>query len=1249
MPDFTRPRAPYGWKRQDGQVTMAARRTRKILWWVGGILLGIIILIAAMPLWLPWILRPLASREGAQFSSYEREGYSRFTLKGVHYSSAAATLDAERVEGVVPLTWLWKHYVGGDLGGNWLVVDHWKLNLAPSPEKSTNAAGSPYQTMEKVQNLLPAAESWLPRAALSNGVVRLGTNEISVDSIVWKEGTLQARAAAKQAGQKISVLAEVMATGTNRVTIDITPLAVQVRLGVSRDAGALRISGEGDWRTNRVVLSAEFGRDDLWPRTARVEAASVRVPADVTKLEGFQEWTGSLRVDWATNQFFLDLSADAQPVADKASGLSEVRATVRASGDTNRVRVQKLDVALPGLAASLSKPLEFDLEGNFLGREARLQIAADLSRQNFLQATGGLSGEALIFSSEKKFPGLDFVLAGKNIGARGVLAESVDLRGNLDWPWLRVDQAEIKMKGASARAQMRANVVAQLVDTGSVQVEGKAGAEWLPDGYDFERVETRIEFSGPFERVSHQGQLRVFGLESPSWRTMNVSANWRGKMSELDAFDTTLATGLGSLAVAGAGYSRTNQTRLDLSTLTLRGTNGDLLALREPARIRVQHEPGTNLVVEVSPLRWEGPGGGLDLEASMRWPREGRISMTATNLRSDLAKPFLIQALPEARLNSAGMTGSWSNGPATLKVSVDATYIGTNDTVFSALVNVSSTNSGLAIDDFWVSSKREQIIDGKGFLPVTIEPASTGGLVNVRSNAPISFRARTRPNAEFWDELAALAGIRLQNPALDLALSGTLFSPEGKVSFSADEISYLKAGTNKFPRLQKIRADADITRALAKLSEFTLLVENQPLRVTGEMPLPADFKGGVGSLDWRKADGRVTVEKFQLSAIEPYYGEYLAPQGTVDLDLSLHRGRMEGKLVVTNAATRPLGPLGVAQDAQAVITFAGEEIRIDRLGALLGGEPIFLSGVIDLGKTNSANHLPVFALKVRGENVPLARQPEVILRSDLDISLVNSNAAEPLISGTVNLRESFYLGDITQLIPGNVSAPGKRPPFFSVDNPILADWRLQLRVRGDHFLQVRTPFFKGTISTTMRLENTLREPLAIGEVRIEEGTILFPFANLYVKQGLISLSSEDPFHPQLFVNAASRAYGYDVRMAASGSADKPVIQFSSTPELTSEQVILMVTAGEVPKDEIHYSTQQKAQRFAMFIGKNILSKFGTDAGSERLTIRSGEEVSERGKETYSLEYKLTPRWSIYGEYDKYAAINAGLKWKVYSK
>jgi translocation and assembly module TamB len=136
----------------------------------------------------------------------------------------------------------------------------------------------------------------------------------------------------------------------------------------------------------------------------------------------------------------------------------------------------------------------------------------------------------------------------------------------------------------------------------------------------------------------------------------------------------------------------------------------------------------------------------------------------------------------------------------------------------------------------------------------------------------------------------------------------------------------------------------------------------------------------------------------------------------------------------------------------------------------------------------------------------------------------------------------------------------------------------------------------------------------------------------------------------LFVTASGYTYGYAIKMEVTGPADEPRMTFTSAPPLTSEQIVLMLTAGELPREEFVLTDQQRVARLGMFLGRDFLGRIlGIDGGAERLTIRSGEYMTDKGEQTYYLEYRLTDDWSVVGEYDRFNALNAGLKWRIFSK
>src|SRR5262245_47433443 len=84
------------------------KRQRIIIRTLGLTLGGLVLLLIALPLWFPWILRPVAARYGATFSRYQRQGYGRFTVQDVTFTNKHVRVQAGRVDAPVPSVWLWR-------------------------------------------------------------------------------------------------------------------------------------------------------------------------------------------------------------------------------------------------------------------------------------------------------------------------------------------------------------------------------------------------------------------------------------------------------------------------------------------------------------------------------------------------------------------------------------------------------------------------------------------------------------------------------------------------------------------------------------------------------------------------------------------------------------------------------------------------------------------------------------------------------------------------------------------------------------------------------------------------------------------------------------------------------------------------------------------------------------------------------------------------------------------------------------
>jgi hypothetical protein len=140
----------------------------------------------------------------------------------------------------------------------------------------------------------------------------------------------------------------------------------------------------------------------------------------------------------------------------------------------------------------------------------------------------------------------------------------------------------------------------------------------------------------------------------------------------------------------------------------------------------------------------------------------------------------------------------------------------------------------------------------------------------------------------------------------------------------------------------------------------------------------------------------------------------------------------------------------VVQQISADVTLKGHEVKIENLSGIFGGQTLSIGGKVDLSAESVAKGYPDLEFSILGYNVPLARNPDVILRSDLDLKVRNGTNRIPVITGTATLRDGFLLRDITTLVPGRIARPSLRPPYFTIPHDPLDEWKLDVRVRGDN-------------------------------------------------------------------------------------------------------------------------------------------------------------------------------------------------------
>jgi translocation and assembly module TamB len=840
-------------------------------------------------------------------------------------------------------------------------------------------------------------------------------------------------------------------------------------------------------------------------------------------------------------------------------------------------------------------------------------------------------------------------------------SSNLEVNAELNWPLVEVKSSHIKMDDGSELSLTGAfDVKQKIVSNGQLQSAGTFGGQFLPADYSFGSASVAARFGGPLKSLTNSVRAEVKRLVIPGVNPIDIQAAWNGEGLTFSSLGARFTAGGSVLSLSGSGSLDGRNKTVTLTQLELSQSNRPALSLQKPVQITMSAQATTSTnaswALSVEPLMLAGTGRQLRMAADVNWPERGTVDCDAEGLDARLLADFIPQANAEAVLARLNFSGGWTNGPMTFQLTSDATLKTKEKIPFSATAKLSGGSTGITIERLSISSATQAVCSVQGSLPIFCDPTRRDSVIQIDTEAPLTLQASTDPNSVLWEKIGTATGLRLTQPKLAANLRGTWKAPKGEVTLQVRRVE-LPQHQRPMPAMENLDFLAEMDRAAARVSRCSFQIAGQPVTFTGEVPLGENFWSNLRHQrrlpDWHDATGNLKIQNAQLAAFNPFMPQLLSPEGSASADISLERGgNLRGEFSIRNARTYPLESIGPVRNIQALARLDGQTLRLERASAEVGGQRVNVNGSVQLNEQLlGTNGLPPFQVHLTGTNVPLARNPSVLLRADLDLAVSNSSTETPLVSGTVTLTNSLFLADLKSLVPERTASPRQRPPYFSIEAEPWADWRLKLKVQGVNFLRVQTPLFQGKVSTALTLNGTLKNPVALGQAQIDTGsTVIFPFSTLDVRQGFVSLTSENPYRPTLFVEAQGKRFGYDVKMQATGPVDDPVIQFSSIPSLSSEQIVLMLTAGEVPASVGATATvQQRAGGLGVYVGRNLLSDFGIGGGQERLTVRSGQYISESGRQTYDIELKLTDRWSVIGSYDRFDQYDLDLKWKVFSR
>jgi hypothetical protein len=500
---------------------------RKLLWVLGFLVSGFAVLWLLLPVWFPWALRPLASKAGAHFSTYERLGYGRFSLFNLDLTNHSFIVHVRRLEAVVPSVWLWKMNTVRNAGSSpFLRLDSWDCKLLPSG----NTNSSPLATqLQDAVNALGTARHWVPLATLSQGSVRSGKTVFTIPSATWSEGHVQARIQLPSQAYGQMIEARLTPARPFDLQIEVPALRLESTIALSTNASGVDLNSTTFWQSNRFELRAHFGPKDTLPKRAALSARNFQIPGELANLPQYKELAGSLAADWENGRFVVDLTAAAQASASQTN-LPPIGINLHAYGDTNSATVDKLVINLPFAQATLSNTASLTFAAPFLRGPANLDLNANLARQQWIPLTGRIAGAVEIGPTTNALPEAKLLASATDVGNETLKASVVEVSAWFNWPWFEVTRADARFEDGSAAAlRGKIDLDKKSVSDGQFQLSGSLARRWLPPGYSYEKVSVSGTFEGPFDKLAHTGRLEAAPVSTPMLQPFSLTARWNGE------------------------------------------------------------------------------------------------------------------------------------------------------------------------------------------------------------------------------------------------------------------------------------------------------------------------------------------------------------------------------------------------------------------------------------------------------------------------------------------------------------------------------------------------------------------------------------------------------------------------------------------------------------------------------------------------------------------------------------------------
>jgi len=832
------------------------------------------------------------------------------------------------------------------------------------------------------------------------------------------------------------------------------------------------------------------------------------------------------------------------------------------------------------------------------GELAGLLLPDDVARN--LGLAGGVAGSVRLRSTATGVSA-SLTLRARDARVRGIAIDELEVRADLDDGLLSIEQVEVKAGTTSITARGEVDVRAQRF----------AGLEVDADVPDLRAL--GLTLGSTIELP--QGRARVHArLDGP-----------------LLAPEGNLEAEVEDLVVSG----------VDIAWM----------------RLRAHGEDGVIVVDELSaalPM-----AGTFRAAGRVRREVDGRFSANVNRLDIDalegsavLAHPALV-TIGDGALRVTGLALAGGDGAARL-ASLHAIYSEGAIDGLCADITLESARVGRILRAFGVGVPASLRADGRATIALAgLATGATDGRVDAAIGVEVLDLSDVALPRGFQAE--GRAGLRV-------TVSGPWRDPRGVLEIEAhdldlrDESGYARLSGAHFTGRASVGEQLDFEPFVFRLSR------EARVEIAGRVHWPLDLdrisRGDFAGIEDAEVDLELHADAPDLAPLADAFDLLRRTEGSLAGELALRgtvgQPSLSGRILLRGGGVKLSSALPAISGAEVDIALDEGRLSIERAIGTYGGGQVEVSGTIDVGGAE-----PVLDLALRGTSIPLLRSAEISLRADVNVR-VDGKWSALALEGNAALSDARFeqrldLERLRTLFESKAaSAGGRLLELPAITEPPWDNMRIELDVSSDTPVRVRTPLLQAQILTRLTIRGTGANPLLGGALELQGGRVALPASKLEISRGRVDFDPNDPGRAAIDVSAVGRVSGYEVHARVTGMTDDPIIDLSSIPPASQEDLALLLLAGRMPGARgLAVDQDRVVGEIASAVARDLAYEWFGDAGesfADRLELATGADVTEAGSDTIEVRFRLSgptrgPGRVVYlrGERDIYDRVNMGVR------